>query len=304
MSNVFDYLDIKNLRDLKAFKEKHGTIDNEKIYHYTNLESLKNMLEFKSIWATNCEYLNDLLEQKTLENEFDKIFDVNNEPISLYAKKILTKDLIKFRKLTYIISFTSDNDSIAMWRNYGNNGIVLEFDTSEMVSIAKQNIINIIGRDNKNIKLSTCNIYGYAIYDDLFLKDLFEFLFKTARNEYKAAPNSKKDKISFEHQVETILALYKAYFVKKDKNFSFEKEFRMVFTINEEDIGKVEKFRIKNNMYIPYIDIKFIKNGYLPLKSITINPEQKDHMYESGLKHLLLAYNYNIPIYYSKNRIR
>jgi hypothetical protein len=169
-------------------------MDGEKIYHYTNLESLKNMLEYKSLWATNCEYLNDLLEQKTLENEFDEIFDVNDEAISLYAKNIITNSLTKLRKLTYIISFTEDNDSIAMWRNYGNNGIVLEFDASEMVNIAKQNVINIIGRDNKNIKLSTCNIYRYAIYDDLLLKDLFEFLFKTARNEYKVAPNRKKIK--------------------------------------------------------------------------------------------------------------
>jgi len=304
MDNIFDYLNIRNIKDLKEFKKRFGTMEGEKIYHYTNLESLKNMLEFKSMWATNCEYLNDLLELKTLENEFDKIFDINDEPIRLYVKNILTKELIKLKKLTYIISFTRDNDSIAMWRNYGNNGIVLEFDTSEMINIAKQNVINVIGRDKKNIKLSTCNIYGYAIYDDLLLKDLFEFLFKTARNEYKAAPNSKKDKISFEHQFETTMALYNVYFVKKDRNFSFEKEFRMVFTINEEDIGKVEKFKIKNNMYVPYIDIKFIKNGYLPLKSITINPEQKDHMYESGLKHLLLAYNYNIPVYYSKNKIR
>jgi hypothetical protein len=305
MDNVFEYLNIKNLDDYKkALKLGSSLLTDDKIYHYTNLESLKNILETKSLWATNCEYLNDLLELETFKKEFDQIFDSNDASIRKYVETIITDNLVKLKKLTYIISFASDNDSIAMWRYYGKNGIVLEFDTSVMTNIAERNSIVIINKNSKNIKLSSSNIFGYAIYDNLVIKDLFDFLFKTARNEYQAASNDKKENVSFENQYETTMALYRVYFFKKDTNFRFEKEFRMVFTVNEEDVGKIEKFRIKNNMYIPYIDIKFEKNGYLPLKSITINPEQQDQMYEDGLKRLLLSYNYNIPIYHSKSKIR
>jgi hypothetical protein len=61
---------------------------------------------------------------------------------------------------------------------------------------------------------------------------------------------------------------------------------------------------VKNDLIIPYIAIEFKHNNLLPIKSITINPEQNDNMYEEGIRHLLMAYNYNIPIRYSKNKIR
>jgi len=303
MDNIFDYLNIHSLENLKQFKEKYGTMDSEKIYHYTNLDSLKNMLISNSLWATNCEYLNDLLELETFEKEIDQILNDCDKSIILYTKNIL-KELSKLRKLTYTISFTGNNDSIAMWRNYGNNGIVLEFDVNAIINAAKENNIYIISRNNKNVRISTKNMYGYAIYDNSLITDVLNFHFKIARSEYKEASNKKKEKVSFEHQFETTMAIYSMYLFKKDKNFEFEEEFRISITINEKDAGKIEKFRIKNNLIIPYIDVKFIKNGVLPIKSITINPGQKDPMYENGLRHLLQAYNYNIPVYHSKSKIR
>lgn len=303
MDNIFEYLNVNNLEDLKNLKKKYGAMDNDKIYHYTNLDSLKKMLESNSLWATNCEYLNDLLELETFEKELDQILNTDNESMILYIKNILN-ELSKLRKLTYIISFTNNNDSIAMWRNYGNNGIVIEFDTKAIVNTVKKNNINVIRRDNKNIKISTKNMYGYAIYDNLLIRDLLNFHFKIAKNEYKAASDEKKEIVSFQHQLETTMAIYSVYLFKKDKNFEFEDEYRIVITINEENVGKIEKFKIKNNMFIPYIDVKFIKNKILPIKSVTINPGQKDPMYENGLRHLLHAYNYDIPVYYSKSKIR
>ena len=79
---------------------------------------------------------------------------------------------------------------------------------------------------------------------------------------------------------------------------------RISFVLEENAVGNIENFRVRNNLIIPYIAVDFSKNNYLPLKSITINPENKDCMYEDSIKHLLKTYNYDIPIKLSKSKVR
>jgi len=47
--------------------------ENVPIYHYTSLEAMMRIVETKSIWATNCQYLNDIHETKYLINIYDDI---------------------------------------------------------------------------------------------------------------------------------------------------------------------------------------------------------------------------------------
>jgi len=98
--------------------------------------------------------------------------------------------------------------------------------------------------------------------------------------------------------------LYNKLINTKENNFKYENEFRMAFTLEDKDVGNIEIFRIKNNLVIPYIAVEFKYNGKIPIKSITINPEQKDCMYEESIKYLLRSYNYDIPINHSSSKLR
>ena len=74
----------------------------------------------------------------------------------------------------------------------------------------------------------------------------------------------------------------------------------MIYILEKKDVRKVENFNIKNNLVIPFISINFSDNGHLPLKSITINPENKD--FRACLKNCVNGYN--IPVNISKSKTR
>ena len=276
------------------------------IYHYTCLDSFVNILKTNTLWATNCEYTNDLQELKDIEKTYDYLFEtengINKEFIGSLKQTLLKKMTESSRKQTYIISFSKNCDLIAMWKIYGKNGIVLEFDISAIERVAKRNKIIVVDRNGTPKKISTRTIFGEVIYDD---SEIVKLVRASLRQLYRMHEQEIKNDIMeiYVHGIYT-KTLFDMFYKKKDTNFSYEQEYRIAFTLYDNDVGKVENFRVKNDLIIPYIVIEFKNKNFIPLKSITINPEQKDCMFEFSLRHLLKAYNYDIPIYYSNSKIR
>lgn len=121
----------------------------EKLYHYTSIDTLYNMLEksivtdyetkdniqYLKMWATHIEYLNDETEREIFTDAFKK-------QVYEYAhihKTSLTKEQIErleslCRFDAYIISLSEHKDDLNMWRGYGGNGvgINIEFDLSKI----------------------------------------------------------------------------------------------------------------------------------------------------------------------------
>jgi len=299
--------------DFNNFEERinehrHNIMTNKCLFHYTNLDALINILKTNTLWATHCKYLNDLMELTDFERLYNSLMDSKNEKFNKYVKifkeNIFEGIFKQLREKTFIISFTEDNDVVAMWRSYGKNGIVLEFDASIMVNTVKYDEVNILNRNNEIKKISTAKRYGEAMYDDSYIKQIFESSFELFSRLSELKNPDKEKEIHNAIMNELYNSFYGAYIQKKDKNFRYENEFRMAFTLEDKDIGNVENFRVNNNLIIPYIAVEFKHDGKLPLKSVTINPEQKDCMYEESIKYLLKAYDYDIPIKYSGSKLR
>lgn len=124
----------------------------EKLYHYTSIEALYNMLEksiltdeetnikYLNLWATHIEYLNDETERKLFINMLI-------EETIIYSKKqgiTLSYDQIKKIETlcnidAYIISLSELQDDLNMWRGYGGNGVGvnLEFDFHKLLPFNK-----------------------------------------------------------------------------------------------------------------------------------------------------------------------
>jgi len=289
-------------------EHRHNLMTNECLFHYTSLDALTNIIKTSTLWATHCKYLNDLMELTDFERLYNSLMNSENKKFNEYVnifKKNMFEGIFKqLREKTFIISFTKDNDVISMWRNYGKNGIVLEFDTSIMINTVNYDEVNILDRNNEIKKLSTAKRYGGVMYDDSNIIKIFELSFELFSKLSELKNPDKENEINTAMMKELYNMFYGAYIQKKDKNFRYENEFRMAFTLEDKDIGKVENFKVINNLIIPYIAVEFKHEGKLPLKSVTINPEQKDCMYEESIKYLLEAYNYDIPIRHSSSKIR
>jgi len=289
--------------------QKDFNENNTPIYHYTSIESLINILETKSLWATNCQYLNDKHEAKHFSNILkselnyeltNKLKTFNPSLAELFLNIFDSKVYKEHIDRSYIISFTKNLDSLPMWKYYGKNGIIMEFDTSILNKIYLnkdfkfKDIIN-----NKPQKIRCANLFNDVIYDPSFIY----FFFKDTINNIIKNINSKQ--IRYNEVIDDFLLSFRLCFLYKDESYSFENEKRMVFVLNDNDVRTFEKFRVKNNLVIPYIDVLFEENGKLPLKKIIINPEQKDEKYKDGIEKLLKSHKYNdVIIQESKSSIR
>jgi uncharacterized protein (UPF0248 family) len=271
------------------------------LYHYTNMEALINILKTNTLWATDCKYLNDLSETKTMDNIYNELLETDNKDLNDYITEIKERgdpEGVDNKKQTYFISFTTEKDSIALWNYFGENGVALEFDVTGILYNDGGDEITVIDKNNESIPVSSEIIYGKIKYDDCEIKKLYHEFFDPKATD----PNNDINENHIEI-IRTSLKLNNIIYFKKNNGFSYESEYRIVININKKDATNIEHFRVKNGLIIPYIAICFGYNLF-SLKSITINPKQSDCMIEEGIKRLLIANNYNIPIHRSDSKIR
>lgn len=90
-----------------------------KVYHYTSLDVLKKILEFKRLRFTKMNSLNDKSEYKygiqLLKNRIIE-FENNNSVASKFNTELLDK--FSFPEKLYSISFTENGNDLAFWNSY------------------------------------------------------------------------------------------------------------------------------------------------------------------------------------------
>lgn len=107
--------------------------EGEKIYHYTTIDALINIVSRKELWVTKWDYLNDMDELTVAEDVCAVVLreeNVKSEVIQDVKKYI--KESIRGNALSdsyYICSFSHNKDSQLLWSNYSNyDGINIEID--------------------------------------------------------------------------------------------------------------------------------------------------------------------------------
>jgi len=272
------------------------------LYHYTNLEALINIIETNTLWATDCKYLNDISETKAMDKIYDELLKTKNENLKNHISETKEKnneERENTKNRTYFLSFTTEKDSIALWNYYGKNGVVLEFDTSGII-YNTDNIINVKDKNNECHSVPSEIIYGKIKYNDSEIKELYFKLFEQKDSDFNSEKNISENAIE---DIRMALKLDNIIYFKKDNGFSYENEYRIMINLKINDAMKIEQFRVKNDLIIPYIVVNF-ENNLLSLKSITINPSSNDCMIEDSIRRLLGANNKNIPIHKSSSKIR
>lgn len=115
----------------------------ENLYHYTNVEGFKSIIENHYFRLSESSFLNDPDDCK-LFNDFlvknidcpkklivssgvKKLIDYENEILEIY-KKCSFEDYVKYLEKhikLYVMSFSSVADDLTMWNYYGKGGLAL-----------------------------------------------------------------------------------------------------------------------------------------------------------------------------------
>ncbi|WP_251859959.1 DUF2971 domain-containing protein [Clostridium sp. Marseille-Q2269] len=288
-----------------------------KLYYYTSISTLENIISKENIWLSNSKYLNDSTEIDYTNNliyeicngclngekEFDELFKQNMD-ILLNTIDIELRD-------TYILSLTENTDSLALWSNYSNyDGYNLGFNYDYFQNIFKEKKYRFIDKNEKSIFLNEGEdfvwYFGEVIYNKKhqqnIIKERVEFLYKLYESFYdhKADKDFKSLIIYMINNIAYIATFF------KDESFKEEKEHRLVFRIINKDIKKqIVKHRISNRVFIPYIELRLNSNaegGNLPIEKVTIGPKNNLDIAEMGLRSFLESEGY-FKIIINKSKI-
>jgi len=271
------------------------------IFHYTDVNALKNILEKRYLWASKSNFLNDCSEIQYTKNVFENVLKEikqvsNNEEFSFF--EMVEKDLVSYfdesfsnenRGQIFVLSFTENEDSLVLWSNYSNyDGYSIGFDLGELIGL----FLKFMKKD----QIFDSFYPGRVIYDE---KEQRNMLFNQLRKIYSEF--RKFNKINHETLMEAravcqIAVETHSMFFKKSC-FKPEEEYRIAFLINDKSkVSRNVKYRIGKGSLIPYLEIPLysdVEELDNPIHSIMIGPKNNIDISLIGLRHFLVNKGFN-----------
>jgi hypothetical protein len=234
------------------------------IYHYTDLDAVKSILETKKLRLTDSRYLNDI---KELSDGFSIIYDaIENSDWSESSRdqRVRAIEYIKSEINEYlqygtkeesicICSFSTKPDLLSQWRSYGM--FAIEFNDDDLLTngFTLQKCLYDIDEKSSKAQREVKN----AIFN-------LESFFKENNNQF------------YGEAFDIVPRLVELAAIFKDTGFSEEREVRYIQVTDETDNSF--KYRVKGNLLVPYIEkefdlstIKAIHVGPIPDRKLVVN---------------------------------
>jgi Protein of unknown function (DUF2971) len=129
------------------------------LYHYTNINALKSILDDAQVWGTHVAYLNDtrefshgidaiaglaeqVIDDITPRDDATKIKTIMPLLMIIHQAINDSKDILDERMGPYVSCFSQSVDDLSQWRGYANGGYAIKFDPEilkdSVAQVAKQ----------------------------------------------------------------------------------------------------------------------------------------------------------------------
>jgi hypothetical protein len=271
-------------------KQADAVVDS--LYHFSDLNALKSIIENKTLWLTRYDFLNDTEEiryisnviktkKDALEHEdgFKKFLDNCLNALELYFDgQSEDKMLSAIKDCTaniYVLSTSAKADNLSLWHYYSGG-------TGCSIKIAPKELLNQIKWRNTSVSSKNAQVfmrkieYEYDFHSSELLATL-EAIYKIEALEI--------DQKTF---VACIHIIYEGIFTK-NPNMSQEEEFRVAIIVgnNAENTSSqlTTKFRVSKNTFIPYIELSV--EPITLINGICIAPLNKTDIAKKGMVEFL-----------------
>lgn len=270
---------------------RHSSSEDLLLYHYTNLEGLKGIINSRSIWFTHASTLNDPTELKygkqlilnSIEKVNSNIKDRNiKELLDGLTTNISAFDTVLYH--TYVACFCKSENLLSQWRSYAAQGggynLGLRFKTDTKFYHASD-----------KSKEETHVILRKMIYDVEEQKQLvMDYIssITSSAEAYLKKPHPVSDGWGYIAAMESVNILFDLMLSFKNPVFREENEWRLI--IGKQDTHRPEllKFREVKESLIPYIEMHIAENSngkfLFPLRSIKFGPMLDEARTKSALK--------------------
>lgn len=288
-------------------------------YHYTSPVGLKNILQTRTLYFSDCEYLNDYRERISINHdldvywrnhraEYDKAFlslieklRVGNYEDSCFSHMERSRfaDEIECPSRYFILSASFNPDSLSMWKYYakdgGYDGYCLGLATYALVD-------EWIDRET-GVAIEE----GAVVYDPLIKQDVIRDAVEKLYEQWCQYKVSDKLDSKIGNDFMSWISITSLFF--KDVAFESEQEYRFVaivpvsklnslsYTYNDSE-NKMYDFRILNGVFIPFIKMPFnywnVDECWV-VRNIRISPSSNYEQKKNGLMRFICSLEYEIP---------
>jgi hypothetical protein len=276
---------------------KASYVVNNEIFHYTDIDGLKGILESRGFWLSEARFLNDTEEiYNGVKTTKDLIEELLRKPRYSIFSNVLTDALTELQKLDfrdhYVASFSLKQDDLEQWRAYAKNGsgICVGFNPKIQTSYPHfmatnlWDLVKVIYDDRLKVRILHSII---AIYFFEYKKDLLA-------NRIAVTGN-----IGYINNL--VYSLSSVFILFKNKAFASEEEVRLVYNYHRSWVFDKKNYRNVNGVLVPYfctsdaMPNKEMVVDLLPVSKIIIGPTNKEVAIES-VKYFVQDMGYSADI--------
>ena len=256
------------------------------IYHYTDINGLLGMILSGKIWATHISRLNDSSEY---HHGIKVVADCVRAAMPASSKQLVEKILSEFEKVeTYVASYSTEHDLLSQWRSYSGGKV------GYCLGLAIDGIATL----DDSTPLLEAVIYK----DSLAQRVISTMLYRV--DEYLQANKCGEVEVGFLLGMVGGTLANLACTIKHPK-FEEESEYRQFYQPDATSLQLEIKFRNGRFGLTSYVEVPFIDEGRLPLRSVTIGPCQDAALEMSTVKTLLEEHSYtNVEVLISEIPLR
>ena len=212
---------------------EEGLVFPETLHHYTNAKGLQGILGSKSLWASDCHFVNDrseLIYGHNLVKDY-----LLKQPGKVAAALVRGEPRDAQEAQIYVTSFCEHGDLMSQWRGYSRagDGYSMAFRFSNLCASKKVFLTKVLyaPRDQeKNLDSLLSSIVDVFSQIDL--------------------PGDQTTKLI---QLAAV-TVWGTAFRLKNMSFEGEQEWRLVAGLGS---GYSEKFRVVHGNFVPYVEIPF-----------------------------------------------
>lgn len=260
----------------------------DEIYHYTSLQSLYSIMQNNTLWATESRFMNDAGESLYFKQFVDDLLPVlignqsqHENAVRKFHAEIM-RNLYEINETDkenwlYILSFSKNKDSLAMWNYYGkNDGYCIGLNGADLIDMTPDVDDDEVDDKYKLYPLAADVIYDQEEQINILIND-FDQVFELYLDKYSLYGDSSIPIIV--HELVYIWKTYAPFF--KHPSFIAEAEYRLVYEGSL--LSFYPEYRIYQGIMAPYIEVEY-PDQILPITSIMIGPMIKHDQALIGLR--------------------
>jgi len=246
------------------------------IYHYTDINGFKNIIESKKLWLSAVNNMNDFTETRWTDDKvFKELNKISKEQGGVDKIDKMLNELYKLVQhnspMPYICSFSKNKDSLSQWRAYADDGhgIAIGFNKK---SFGLEEAPPGMTAATNHLSLGICDIVYDEVRQDTLIKETINGLL------------SNKN-ITDRNITDAAYYISKYSYVFKNPAFEEEKEVRIIHSPlisknpNNNSIfmmGNISelKYRVSKKLLTSYFELEFSKeNDISPIDEIILGPK-------------------------------